>query len=162
MRLWSIHPVYLDSKGLVALWREGLLAQKVLLGRTKGYKNHPQLARFKNTDDPLSSIACYLRYIADEARKRNYNFNKNKIVLNNVHRRIEVTTGQLEYEFRHLLDKLKTRDQDLYRELKTLKQIMPHPLFKSIVGDTEEWEIIPAKDISSCQIKNQDRSQQSR
>jgi len=30
MRLWSLHPRYLDAKGLVALWREGLLAQKVL------------------------------------------------------------------------------------------------------------------------------------
>ncbi|WP_368086417.1 pyrimidine dimer DNA glycosylase/endonuclease V [Nitrosomonas sp. Nm34] len=26
MRLWSIHPKYLDAKGLLALWREGLQA----------------------------------------------------------------------------------------------------------------------------------------
>lgn len=31
MRLWSIHPCYLDSKGLIALWRESLLAQACLL-----------------------------------------------------------------------------------------------------------------------------------
>ena len=43
MRLWSIHPRYLDSMGLVALWREALLAQAVLRGETKGYKFHPQL-----------------------------------------------------------------------------------------------------------------------
>lgn len=37
MRLWSIHPRYLDTKGLVALWRETLLlAQAVLFGNTKG------------------------------------------------------------------------------------------------------------------------------
>ena len=36
MRLWSLHPRYLDAKGLVALWREGLLAQAVLKGQTKG------------------------------------------------------------------------------------------------------------------------------
>jgi len=43
MRIWSLHPKYLDSKGMVALWREALLAKQVLLNKTKGYKNHPQL-----------------------------------------------------------------------------------------------------------------------
>lgn len=31
MRLWSIHQSYLDRQGLLAVWREGLLAQGVLL-----------------------------------------------------------------------------------------------------------------------------------
>ena len=39
MRLWSIHPKYLDCKGLVALWREALLAKKVLRGKTRKYAN---------------------------------------------------------------------------------------------------------------------------
>ena len=63
MRLWSLHPGYLDCKGLVALWREGLLAQKVLLGATKGYRNHPQLDRFKLQTDPIAAIAAYLREV---------------------------------------------------------------------------------------------------
>ena len=50
MRLWSLHPKYLDIKGLVACWREGLLARKVLLDQTKGYKNHPQLIRFNRSN----------------------------------------------------------------------------------------------------------------
>ncbi|MEN6399799.1 MAG: pyrimidine dimer DNA glycosylase/endonuclease V, partial [Rectinema sp.] len=29
MRLWTLHPQYLDQKGLTAAWREGLLAKKV-------------------------------------------------------------------------------------------------------------------------------------
>ena len=29
MRLWSLHPRYLDRQGLTALWREGLLARAV-------------------------------------------------------------------------------------------------------------------------------------
>ena len=37
MRLWSLHPRCLDAKGLVALWREGLLAQEVLRGKTRDY-----------------------------------------------------------------------------------------------------------------------------
>ena len=47
MRIWSLHPRYLDAKGLVAVWRETLLAKHVLEGKTKGYKNHPQLNRFR-------------------------------------------------------------------------------------------------------------------
>jgi hypothetical protein len=42
MRLWSLHPSLLDRMGLLALWREGLLAQKVLLGLPAGalYAQH--------------------------------------------------------------------------------------------------------------------------
>ena len=59
MRLWSIHPKYLDARGLVALWREGLLAQKVLKGETRGYINHPQLNRFNSKRDPIGAIGRY-------------------------------------------------------------------------------------------------------
>ncbi|MFW6287344.1 MAG: pyrimidine dimer DNA glycosylase/endonuclease V, partial [bacterium] len=107
MRLWSINPVYLDTKGLVALWRETLLAQKVLEGRTKGYKNHPQLIRFKEHKHPLLAISYYLFYIYQEAAKRNYNFNFNKIKhhdkINNIDiDKIPVSKGQMIYELKHL------------------------------------------------------------
>jgi len=125
MRLWSIHPGYLDSKGLVALWREGLLEQNVLLDSTKGYKNHSQLIRFKGAADPVAAIAYYLRCVADEADRRNYNFNREKIVRNNQCSSLNVTEGQLEYEYRHLLDKLKVRDTDLYKESKSIEIIKP-------------------------------------
>jgi hypothetical protein len=80
MRLWSLHPNYLDSKGLVALWREGLLAQRVLQGMTRGYRKHPQLIRFQNTKIPNRAISCYLSHIATEADNRNYHFDRLKIV----------------------------------------------------------------------------------
>jgi len=142
MRLWSIHPQYLDSKGLVALWREGLLAQNVLLGKTKGYKNHPQLIRFKNTDSPSSAIGKYLTVVADEADRRSYNFDRNKIVELTFKNRILVANGQMNYEFKHLLNKLKLRDQDLYEKFKNLKKINPHPLFDVVTGEVEPWEIL--------------------
>lgn len=142
MRLWSIHPIYLDAKGLVALWREALLAQNVLLGKTKGYKNHPQLLRFKNTNDPLPAISNYLRFVADEADKRVYNFDKGKIASNEKCKPIKVTKGQVEYEFKHLLKKLKIREPKKYEELKTLKEIKLHPLFILVDGDIEGWEVI--------------------
>ena len=142
MRLWSIHPKYLDAKGLVALWREGLLAQNVLLGNTKGYKNHPQLIRFKNSTNPVGAIAEYLKQVVEEADKRGYNFNRSKITIHKFQDQINVTHGQIEYEFQHLLKKLIVRNQNLYHQFKSLKKINPHPLFKIVTGQIEEWEII--------------------
>ena len=142
MRLWSIHPKYLDAKGLVALWREGLLAQKVLQGETKGYKNHPQLIRFKNTSNSLGAIATYLKFVEEEARKRGYKFNASKIVNKRIKTMLSVTNGQVEYEFDHLLNKLKERDPGLYKNIKNVKRIKLHPLFKKKKGVIEEWEIV--------------------
>jgi hypothetical protein len=140
MRLWSIHPCYLDAKGLVALWREGLLAQKVLQGNTRGYKNHPQLARFRITINPAGAIAVYLRHVADEADKRGYRFDRGKISNKRFNGKISVTGGQIEYEFRHLLGKLRERTPELYKKHKTAKGIRLHPMMKKTAGDVEPWE----------------------
>lgn len=142
MRLWSIHPAYLDAKGLVALWREGLLAQKVLLGDTRGYKHHPQLIRFRNSTNPVGAIASYLRAIVAEAEKRKYHFDGSKIVNKRILRKLPVTRGQVEYEFKHLLSKLHDRDPGLYRQLISVKRIRLHPLFTRVEGTVEPWEII--------------------
>ena len=142
MRLWSIHPCYLDSKGLVALWREGLLAQKVLQGKTKGYRNHPQLIRFKNTKNPQGAIASYLRGVIAEAGKRKYKFDATKIRGKIFRGKIPVTTGQLEYEFSHLLEKLKKRDPDKYNYSVNITDIEPHPIFYITQGDIEDWEAV--------------------
>lgn len=142
MRLWSIHPEYLDAKGLVALWREALLAQKVMLNETTGYKNHPQLIRFKEIKNSLGAIASYLRCVEAEANKRGYHFNADKIINKRIKTKISVTSGQLEYEFRHLLNKLKKRDPALYKKLQKTKKIKLHPLFTRKKGKIEEWEIV--------------------
>ena len=142
MRLWSIHPEYLDAKGLVALWREALLAQNVLLGNTKGYTKHPQLIRFNNTSSPIGAIACYLRTIIDEADRRGYNFNRSKIVDKKTKGRIPVTSGQVEYEFKHLLGKLNKRDPNLYNQFKKVNKIKVNPTFNKISGNVEDWEKI--------------------
>ena len=142
MRLWSIHPGYLDSKGLVALWREALLAQHVLMGKTVGYKNHPQLIRFKQTSNPVGAIASYLRAVAVEAKSRGYNFDKNKIQNKRINSNILVTSGQAKYEFQHLLNKLKSRNPDLYRSLRNSKRIKLHPLFSKVRGGVESWEVV--------------------
>lgn len=140
MRIWSISPSYLDSKGLVALWREGLLAQKVLSGKTRGYKNHPQLDRFRATLNPVGAIASYLRVVAKEADKRGYHFDKTKIARKSYRKKIPVTSGQIEYEFNHLLHKLEIRSPDQYLAIKSTSPIKVHSLFRRSQGDIEKWE----------------------
>lgn len=142
MRIWSLHPKYLDTKGLVALWRETLLAKHVLEGKTKGYKNHPQLNRFKASKTPLDSINHYLHFVHQEAISRNYNFDASKFKKTSKGTKIKVTQGQLDYEFKHLLNKLKTRDTKLYSKLKSTKDVELHPLFTIIPGEIEDWEIL--------------------
>jgi len=142
MRLWSLHPVYLDSKGLVALWREALLAKAVLKGETMGYKNHPQLKRFRNSEYPVDCINQYLQHVHDESVKRGYNFDGGKIepVLHS--QILTVTDKQIAYELQHLLKKLKTRNKSVYMWLSSQRNIPPHPLFKTIIGEIEDWEIL--------------------
>jgi len=149
MRLWSIHPKYLDSKGLVALWREALLAQKVLQNETKGYRNHPQLIRFKNTDNPLGVIGTYLEEIYKESLKRGYSFNKSKISSTRCTSKIKVTKGQLNYEFLHLKKKLKIRDFKAFQRIKTIKNAEPNQIFYVIDGDIESWERIDYRNDSN-------------
>lgn len=140
MRLWSIHPKYLDARGLVALWREGLLAQKVLQGKTRGYTKHPQLVRFRNCGDPVGAIAAYLDAVSDEAESRGYRFNRNKILTKRYSGLIPITGGQAAYEFGHLVKKLKDRERFKYEQLKNNRKIDLHPLFKRVRGDVEAWE----------------------
>ena len=141
MRLWSLHPRHLDARGLVALWREGLLAQKVLAGNTRGYRNHPQLDRFKQQVDPLAAIAAYLSAVQQEAVRRGYNFDAGKIALHGEVARIKVNAGQLAYERAHLQRKLATRDPAAARLLAD-EQADVHPLFRVIDGGIEAWEVV--------------------
>ena len=141
MRIWSLHPRYLDAKGLVALWRETLLAKHVLENKTRGYKNHPQLQRFKNAKQPLDAVNQYLAVVLQEAIKRGYRFDASKISLFKASK-LTVTSGQVAYEVKHLLAKLKTRDPQRFKELKTLQAFRPHPLFKVKTGAIESWEIV--------------------
>jgi Pyrimidine dimer DNA glycosylase len=140
MRLWTLHPTYLDSKGLVALWREALLAQKVLKGETKGYRQHPQLERFKQVAHPVSAIATYLVTVHQEATRRGYQFDASKIASGRVTHTIPVTTGQVFYEFTHLKAKLKVRDKAIFDQLQTIVTPRVHPLFEIISGSVESWE----------------------
>jgi hypothetical protein len=140
MRLWTLHPQYLDAKGLVALWREALLAQKVLAGGTRGYKHHPQLLRFAQSKNPPASLAAYLKAVHAEAVRRGYNFDATKIGARRTRGKISETRGQLRYEWLHLNRKLKKREPKRLRELECVKKPAPHPLFKIVPGPVRDWE----------------------
>lgn len=160
MRLWSLDPRYLDGKGLVACWREALLAQAVLAGRTKGYTRHPQLERFREAPDPLAAIAAYLEGIAAEATRRGYHFDTTRIIRGAVgpggsgspgedraalvplHHSMDVTTGQLALERRHLLAKLRERSPADVSRLEEVGEdgVEPHRLFRRVPGGVADWE----------------------
>jgi hypothetical protein len=140
LRLWTIHPRYLDAPGLVALWREALLAREVLRGRTIGYRQHPQLQRFRQCVAPRAAINAYLARVYDEARLRGYRFDRAKLGRAASPSRLSVTDGQLRYEWSWLLAKLRQRSPALYR--RHLEVLLPaaHPLFRVVRGPIAAWE----------------------
>ena len=140
MRLWTLHPRYLDSRGLVAAWREALLAQKILAGETRGYRHHPQLARFQSHPQRLEVIATYLAALAKEAERREYGFDRTKILPTEFSGQLEETRGQLLFEWGYLKTKLRRRAPALYRRFRTVACPDPHPLFRIVPGKVRDWE----------------------
>lgn len=141
MRIWSLHPQYLDAQGLVALWRETLLARAVLQGATRGYRNHPQLERFKAQAEPLVAIEWYLLDVYEQAAQRGYSFDATKVrEISPRPNSILVTTGQLAHEWQHLLKKLHNRSPKVFAQWQDIKQPQCHPLFQKIDGAIAPWE----------------------
>jgi Pyrimidine dimer DNA glycosylase len=140
MRLWSVHPRYLDPRGLVALWREALLARAVFRGNTKGYRHHPQLERFKVHRHPRSAISTYLAGVYAEAAMRGYSFDRAKVGSARTAARIPVTEGQIAFEWEHLLRKMSLRSPAHYRQWRSVRMPQCHPLMRRYSGPVEPWE----------------------
>jgi Pyrimidine dimer DNA glycosylase len=140
MRIWTLHPQYLDPQGLVALWRESLLARAVLRGKTKGYRHHPQLHRFLEQAAPVTAINSYLAGVLAEAGSRGYSFDSTKVGPIRSRVSLASTDGQLQYEWQHLLHKLRMRSPAHHRRLRGITRPEPHPLFRISPGPTETWE----------------------
>ena len=144
VRLWSLHPKQLDRQGLIACWREALLAQAVLLGRTRGYTRHPQLERFRELTDPAAAVGRYLTFLADDADRRGYRFDRSRIERIDEAAHLEVTEGQLAFEWAHLLAKLERRSPALGLELsrRALAGEAPvvHPMMTVRPGPVAPWE----------------------
>ena len=139
MRLWSLHPAHLDRQGLTALWREGLLARAVLAGRTRGYRNHPQLERFRAQPDPLAALDAYLSAVVDEAEARGYRYDRTKLGPAAAVPAIAVTTGQLDFEWQHLLAKLARRSPE-WHSAQEAYGARCHPCLAIEPGPVAGWE----------------------
>lgn len=142
MRIWSLHPEQLDRMGLLACWRETLLAQAVLAGRTRVYRNHPQLERLRAHPRPLDAVGAYLGGVAEEARDRGYRFDTGRILRPGSlddDERIPVTDGQLAFEWQHLGRKLRERDPVRAAAWERSEPV-PHPVFRVVPGPIASWE----------------------
>ena len=140
MRLWTLHPRYLDARGLVALWREALLAKAVLRGVTRGYRHHPQLARFRAHPAPRAAINAYLAVVHAEATARGYSFDRRKVGPVRQVAPLLATSGQIDYEWRHLMKKLARRSRDVHRQWAKARRVRCHPLFRRARGPVADWE----------------------
>ena len=144
MRIWSLHPEQLDRQGLIACWRETLLAQAVLLGRTKGYTRHPQLERFRALPDPAAAVGRYLSFLADDADRRGYRFDRTRIERADDGASLEVSEGQLAFEWAHLLAKLEQRSPEheaaMSRRAAAGDAPVPHPMMTVHPGPVAPWE----------------------
>ena len=161
MRLWSVHPRYLDRAGLTACWREGLLAQKVLTGTTRGYRRHPQLERFLpgsaleqqragrgpagHAPWPGDLVVAYLHDVADEAAMRGYGYDRARIAgpRPDAVGPVEVTDGQVAYEWAFLRAKLAGRSPEVLERWRDVVVPEVHPLFVVVPGPVERWEVVP-------------------
>src|SRR5687768_11208963 len=140
MRLWSLHPCWLDPKGLAAAWREGLLARAVLGGRTRGYQHHPQLERFRAHPTPRLAINAWLAAIHDESLARGYAFDRSRFGPLREVEPIPLTRGQLGCEWTHLLDKLAQRSPAHLERMQQAARPTCHPLFRLRPGPVAAWE----------------------
>jgi hypothetical protein len=140
MRIWTLHPRYLDTRGLTAAWREALLARAVLRGLTRGYRHHPQLDRFRAHATPRSAINAYLAVLFEESAQRGYSFDRSRFGALRPASAIEVTSGQLRHEWQHLLEKLRVRSAKDYERWRAVKRPEVHPLFVVVRGGIEPWE----------------------
>jgi hypothetical protein len=140
MRLWSLHPSLLDARGLVALWREALLAQRVLQGKTRGCRSHPQLLRFRQARKPLAALAAFLWGVHEEANRLRYAFDASRIAGKRRPLALPVTQGQLALEWQHLQAKLRRRDPEHLSRVGDILEVVSHPLFVVVAGEVESWE----------------------
>lgn len=141
MRLWSLHPKYIDDKGLQNLWRDALLVQDALSGRNRKYINHPQVERFNNYYEPMAAIGAYLFFVHEEGRDRGAVFGEHKIMHRSERTNIiKVARKQLEYEFEQLKKKVQSRSFIQFNKLKQVSTVDPNPIFEVVEGEIESWE----------------------
>ena len=148
MRIWSLHPQYLDQKGLGGQWEEGIIAQNTLFFQEGKYLNYPVLHRVKAHQEPVAWIGMYLNEILKEANvNRGYNYNDQLIKQLKPTLPMPVTRGQLYYEWTLLQGRLQKRDpvKMSLNDGVDINNIKANPMFYVIDGDIEDWERVKEK-----------------
>ena len=111
-----------------------MLAQKVLKGETKSHENHPRLKKSKAHPHSQYAIANYLVEIWKESKRREYNFNKEKIGYTKIVEKIPITQSELRYEFDLLRDGTKKRTPSRHKDLLSVKKSNAIRFLKSRTG----------------------------
>ena len=125
----------------MAAWREALLAKAVLQNRTRGYRAHPQLIRFREHPRPIGAINTSLAGLLAEGARRGYRFDARKLRGPRTRVPIAVTDGQIRFEWTHLLRKLRVRAPDHYRAARR-ETPQVHVLFAVTAGPVASWEAV--------------------
>lgn len=148
MRVWSIHPKYCDTPRLNGMWREGLLAKAVIEGTTPkgGYRKHSQAERLKVHPDPVKLINHILYEVWKVAQERGFKYDIKKlnkrIVDEPLSTKLEVTRGQIEYEFNFMQHKIGAVDTRYKINTEEVRKngIEVNPCFKIVPGDIMDFE----------------------
>ena len=93
-------------------------------------------------ENPAEAINQYLSAVLTESKARGYKFDESKIDRDYQLSFLDVTTGQMAYETKHLFSKLETRDPERHKLCSSLKSLEVHPMFKIVEGEIEGWEIL--------------------
>jgi hypothetical protein len=141
MRIWSIHPKYLDSKELLNLWNETIQAKNEFLTKFSGHFSNKQLERFLDLKNPLEAINSYMSSIYREAVKRDFSVDDSFMDWDfDDSIQIPVTAGQISHEISKLKSRLRERDEKKLQKLNGRTFLELHPIFYSVPGTIEEWE----------------------
>lgn len=107
--------------------------------QTRGYRQHPQLARFRGHAAPELAIDAHLAAVREEASERGYAFDRSKLGAIQAVAGIEATSGQLACEWEHLLRKLVVRHAALAGRRRDEAPACL-PLFVIAPGPIAAWE----------------------
>lgn len=143
MRIWSLHPKYLDKKELIDSWNDGLRTIGILTRNHQGSIFRPELSRFRSQSEPIIAVEKYLLSIANEAKRRGYMVDIRKLpsIPVVVSHKIPVSSGQIEYEWRQLMHVLAGRSPGFLRRIEYSPSHDINPIFYKRPGhDIETWE----------------------
>lgn len=153
MRLWTIHPKYLDGKRLTSQWKEGIqmmhiwkeIGENPEPAKRLGYVSHPQVRRLSNllvADSGLISLLLHqhLTAVHEESVQRSYSFNKKLIDdlapdCKNAPK-VYVTMGQVAYEFALMA----TKNNEWSQKVAIDPYMLCNPIFQVVSGSIESWE----------------------